>query len=485
MRPRGREIELKLEVGDGAAEAIERLPMLTPEGTKRLHAVYYDTPDRALDRAGLSLRVRRNGESFVQTAKLARGGAALFDRVEREMPVAGEALDLSMLADPDLAIALPPGFDPAALRPAFTVEVERTVWLAALPEGRVELVLDRGTVHAGEASEPVSEAELELIIGSPDALFALAGAVADTTPVRLGVLTKSARGQRLGSGRIGRAVKAGPLELDPAMSIAEAFAAITGACLAHFRLNEPLALDGHADALHQARVALRRLRSALTLFRDVLADDPASPPLRDRLRALSGELGKARNLDVLLERTADGPARDALMPLRAEAYAAVRTALDVLQGRRLPLDLLAWAETGAWRGSEAAAGPIGPFAVQVLDRFRRRIKRRGRRLSHIDDEARHGVRIEAKKLRYATEFFAGLFDDEHARRRRKAFLGSLEALQEKLGALNDIATAREMETELAARGIAVPPVEAGDVRALIDAAAEARHALLDVKRFWR
>ena len=189
--------------------------------------------------------------------------------------------------------------------------------------------------------------------------------------------------------------------------------------------------------------------------------------------------------------------------------------LDGAEWRGLLIDLLAWAEAGPWR---CAAGPEGgpaprdrpaaSFAARVLKRLRRRVKREGRGLAKLDPEARHRVRIEAKKLRYGAEFFGSLFPDRKARKRHKAFVAALADLQDHLGALNDLATAHGLAATLAAHlpeDLAAPPgseerataapalfaagLTAADADArAVDrlAGAEAAHAaLVDLHPFWR
>jgi triphosphatase len=129
---------------------------------------------------------------------------------------------------------------------------------------------------------------------------------------------------------------------------------------------------------------------------------------------------------------------------------------------------------------------------------RKRIRKRGRHLDRLDPEARHRVRIEAKKLRYGAEFFASLYADKKSHKRHKAFVSALSDLQDHLGALNDQATAHSVLASLVispdhppvagetlfAAGLAAGDNEA-DARKLLKAAAEAHRELLDVKPFWR
>jgi CHAD domain-containing protein len=188
-------------------------------------------------------------------------------------------------------------------------------------------------------------------------------------------------------------------------------------------------------------VALRRLRSALSTFKGVVRDDRYDQ-IRAELRWIAAELGHARNLDVLLERVSY---KDAAKPLRAarkKAYAAVQTALASDRARASMLDLSEWTAIGTWSwsaaGTEARAQPIEQFAASALEKHRRRLKRLGRELDEVGDEERHEARIEGKKLRYATEFFASLFRGKKATRRYRAFYDALEELQAHLGDLDAV-----------------------------------------------
>lgn len=482
--PDGLEVELKLEADrqglDAMAAALEARGVRF--ATRTLHARYFDTPDGELRRAGLSLRIRRSGDARVQTLK-AEGAAlgALLARPEWERPVEDDAPVLDD-APEAMRSALPDGAA-QALAPAFSVEVERRVGAVLDEGGGIEVVIDRGVVRAGGREAAVAEVELELTGGTPASLFALARLLAEAAPMRLGMLTKAERGYRLLDGAADRPSKGAPAVIEPGAGVADAFAAIAGACLRQFRWNEDLLLRTQdPDALHQARVALRRLRSALSIFRRVVADNRFDH-LRGELRWLAATLGEARDLDVLIARTGR---LDALGEPRAEAYARVAEALGSVRARTLMLDLAEWLAVGAWRTAPAdpaaVSAPAGAFATATLDRLRRRLKKRGHGLDRLDDEARHDVRIDAKKLRYAAEFFAGLFPGRKRERRARRFIGAMQELQAHLGDLNDIATAPVV---LARLGVAIDPVPERRRSALIDAAAEAYDELMERKRFWR
>ncbi|HEX8417075.1 MAG TPA: CHAD domain-containing protein, partial [Methylobacterium sp.] len=301
--------------------------------------------------------------------------------------------------------------------------------------------------------------------------------------------------------------KAGAVRLEEGASAGDAFKAIAQACLRHLRLNEEVFLHGRdPEALHQIRVALRRLRSAFTLFKGMLAGDPSAAHLRAEIKRVSDPFGQARNLDVFLsvtlpaeiERRPDEPSltalRDSLEAQRLGAYDTVLATLESPAWRSLILDLVAWIETGPWRSESHGKEPAADFAAAILEKARRRIRKRGRHLDRLDPDARHRVRIEAKKLRYGAEFFASLYTDKKLHKRHKAFVSALSDLQDHLGALNDLATAHDVVANLVGAqgsgealfgaGLTAADGDAGAAE-LLKAAAEAHEELLDVKPFWR
>jgi CHAD domain-containing protein len=159
------------------------------------------------------------------------------------------------------------------------------------------------------------------------------------------------------------------------------------------------------------------------------------------------------------------------------------------------LDLVAWSEAGSWREDPqrraAREEPLETFAAEVLARRRRKIRKRGRDLARLDVAAQHRIRIEAKKLRYATEFFASLAATKKARERHRVFLKSLEDLQEHLGRANDLATGERVASRLpeeALAGLAAAPAPPDPARArdtALTAASAAFHDFARAKRFWR
>ena len=480
------EIELKLQLTEAGADAILAAGVLPgrPEPVSQ-QAIYFDTPDRALVGAGLSLRIREAGGRRIQTVKQADGGTAgIFARPEWEMPVT----DDRPVLDDATPLAAVLGDKASALAPAFTVSVTRQSWTFDEGGARIEAVIDRGEITATDRRSPVCECELELISGPPDALFAMARRLHAVAPVKLGVLSKSERGYRL-IGPAPVAVKAEDVALAPGMTAAQAFQRIVLSCLRQFRLNEDLLLATRAaEPLHQARVALRRLRSAFTIFRPMLGASGGT--LREDLRWLAGILGEARDLDVLLPRAPSGPLQDRLRMAREAAHDAVAEALASDRARALMLDLAEWTHGGDWLtasdGQDARDMEAQDFAAAALSRFRRKVKKGGRDLSHLEDEARHDLRKDAKKLRYAADFFAPLFAGDR-KKGRKRFGAALADFQDHLGALNDVASAPMVLERL---GLVDAPgaadlTHAADRAPLLAAAEKTHRALVRAERYWR
>lgn len=482
------EIELKLELTPQTVEALDAAGFWPGEAVvAEQRSVYFDTPDHAIAASGMSLRIRRTGRKRVQTIK-AEGASAggLFRRSEWERSVRS---DVPVIGD-DTPLPAVLGGKIDTVDRLFEVAVQRQRWDVAEGDARIEMVLDRGLVSIGARQSPVSEIELELTAGPPAALFAYARRIDAVAPVRVGVQSKAERGYRL-AGPLPSTFKAEPIDLHDDLTAADAIRRIVGNCVRHYRLNEARLLSGRdAAALHQARVALRRLRSALRIFRPIIAG-AQEESLRAELRWLTAELGTARNLDVLLERSTGSALHARIVVARETAYDRVDNVLRSARARALMLDLTEWVATGDWlNATEATAArdrPVRAFAADALGRLRRRVKRRGRHLARADDETRHTVRKDAKKLRYGAEFFAGLYDTPRERRRHRKFVAALADLQDELGALNDLATAPQILAEL---GLTDEPdsaklLKGGKRKALIAAAAETHGDLIDAKRFWR
>jgi len=451
-----RELELKLEIAPGEVERLLRHPLLAraaplPDQGGHFHAVYYDTEDQSLRRAGLSLRIRLQNGRHIQTVKAAgRSRGVTLDRGEWETPVAGE-LDLDAVRDTPLAPFIADVAERGKIRPAFTVETERAAFELRRDGAVVEIALDRAEASAGDRSMRFAEVEVELKEGPPEVLFAIARDLADAAPLRLAPITKSERGYGLLTGPAVEAIRADKIELPPEASCAEAFQIIARSCLSQIVANEAgLRRTREAEALHQLRVGLRRLRAAMSLFKDMLSGGETNA-VKDELRWVGQTLGPARDLDVLLDSLHgsstsgwdEGQWKE-VEERRSEAYGTLLSALDSPRFMGAILKTAAWVEIGDWLTEEEASSrsarlrPVRDHATTELSRRFRRIRRLAKHIADFNDEGRHELRIRIKKLRYGVEFFGTLFA-RGAKSRRKALLAILERLQDVLGEMNDIA----------------------------------------------
>lgn len=438
-----KEIELKLEVDPAHVEELVADGLLAREHrVERQISTYFDTPKGKLRREGWVLRVRQHGEGRTQTVKRSSDSAGLFDRDEWEMPVQGPQPDLQAIGETPLKELLKPRLF-RHLIPIFRTDIERTMWQLRAGDSTIELSYDAGDIEAGAKSEPINELELELKDGEVVELFGIARKITRQIPARLGVESKSERGFDLAGGELGQPVKATRVALGSDATVAEGFVAIVTACLKHFRLNERvLVKDRHPEALHQLRVAVRRLRSAMWLFRPAV-NDAKYEEMSDRLRQFTRELGAARNIDVILaSMTAGDPARDAVGRDRSRLYGKILRKLDSPSFRVFLLDLLTWTHLGEWRQVKKAGKPLKAFALKRVDRLWSRIECRGDLLASLTADERHKLRIDTKKMRYSLEFLRDLLDGTGKEQRR--FIGCAERIQDELGLLNDLATRQQL-----------------------------------------
>lgn len=510
------EIELKLSISAEDARRLGRLPAIRRSArgrarTQGLHSVYYDTPDFELRRSGVALRLRRDGGRWIQTLKGAgevQGGLHL--RQELDTPVPAQLLNHHALA---AAGASPVLSDPvlrAQLHPVFTTEIRRTSRILQPAAGtEIELCVDSGQVTTGSARAPISEIELELKRGQPQALLDLAHELLDDIDLRLEPASKAQRGYALAAAAPAKPVKAEPPLLHEQMSVSDAFRAVVCACLAHLQANERGLLESDdAEYLHQARVALRRLRSAFNVFSRAFPRAAFEQPFID-LRWLGGNLGPARDWDVFAIETL--PAVLAALPgdaglrallertteLRAAAAAAAREAVAARRYTTTLLSLVALFYRRPWEtlGDEAAAQertrPLREFAAAVLTRRHRKVLKRGRDLAGLNAVALHALRIDIKKARYAAEFFSALYEVGAV----NDFTDALAHLQSLLGGLNDATTVERLCEQIRAMpqgGADALPEAIGLARGWAVATAQAHLELLpaawaafrDVRKFW-
>ncbi|HEY4139228.1 MAG TPA: CYTH and CHAD domain-containing protein [Casimicrobiaceae bacterium] len=473
------ELEIKLRIPRSAIAQLLRHPALARHKSgrarrRKLHSTYFDTANLRLADAGVGVRMRRDGHKWIQTAKGppdAASGGGLTARPEYEWPVGtsprAPPIDTTRLATTPWRRLLLKAAR-SGLEPRFITEFMRTEIPLELPERTTAvLAVDVGAIRAvGSARHlEICEIELELASGNIGQLFRLAAELALDVPLSLEPASKAARGTRLVSGDAAKPLRAENADIERNLAAGEALAAIMRACLRQ--------IEGNADGLlraddpewiHQMRIGTRRLRACLSLMSRLVTSEPLSRLITD-VKWLASALGAARDLDVLaletlpiIRRGSDPTAARAIRSFGAKV--AVRrkrariNAREAVASRRFAGLILcagglaATPEFGAL-GKPAPDPPTGTaareFAAHVLSRRQKKLLHRGEGLPTAPAEARHAARIAAKKLRYATEFFADLFAGKRARRYRK----SLTRLQDVLGVMNDAAVAARLAREIA------------------------------------
>lgn len=377
-----KETEIKLRASRATLAALREHPLLKKRNKSgwqqsELFNQYFDTPERDLAQARVALRLRRDGEQYIQTLK-GRGQsiAGLSERNEWDWPLDKNKLDLKKLTDECWPAELAE-LDKKTLKPIFTTDFVREKAEIAWGRGKakvvIEAALDLGKVTAGKQSEEICELELELREGEPAALLELAAELAATLALMPCDISKAERGYRLFDPTCYSLTLPEP-QLDAAMLLDDAFAALAWQLLGNSqRLAEQYRFNGHWKLLEQWLAQLIDLRALLGSL------GQAAP------RASSRELREA--LDALLEDWRphvqagqdDDSVRQASPEQFAEELSDPRWGLFSLQASRWLLSR-AWTEKRNERGARIGAASIGRWlqrflaeeaAALQLDRYQR------------------------------------------------------------------------------------------------------------------
>ncbi|HOX89624.1 MAG TPA: CHAD domain-containing protein [Burkholderiaceae bacterium] len=495
----GRELELKLGIAAPDLPLLRRrLARLGAARIDELHAIYFDTLDGLLARAGLGLRLRCESGRWVQCLKTA-GEGALSLRGEWEAPArmrAGQPqFDRPAFAATPLADLLA-AHPRARLLPWLEVRVRRESRELDWDGARIELALDLGTLAAGGREAEVRELELEARSGPAHSLVALAMQLAApggrARPLALLPLaeSKAQRGARLRHAQPPAPVPASAAavrgELGPRVAADAALRGVVGRATQILVANLQATLGGDdPETVHQARVAVRRLRAAVRLL-DRKAHFP--PSLAEELRWLGAQLGRVRDAEVLAERCARAwsrPPRSAgaadveawSAHLAARARDARRRLRGQIAGARtagLLLALLAWSEA-----PPQGQARLQRLAARRLDSLLKRIARAASDWAGASAVQRHRVRILVKRLRYGVDLALPAPGAAHWR-------AALRGLQEELGELNDAAVARASLRRLRVPGSLIERVaSAPEERVRIDSAGRDLAQWLALRPPWR
>jgi inorganic triphosphatase YgiF len=455
------EVELKLALVKGSLARARRAIGDVHFDKTDIEDVYFDTPDASLRRRGLVLRLRRDGDRWLQTLKAAGNGHSIVPlRGEWEVALPARkstpALDLERFEITPLRVLLRAGLEADSLVPVFRTRISRQRGTLSRGSSQIEVALDRGELRARvegrKRRQPLAEVELELKSGRPQDLLDVASElVKQGHGVTLvpALRSKAERGYGLAA-RDGmaaaRASARGFAErLRAGMPSAQALREVMRHGLALVVANaDALRGDPASEHVHQARVALRRMRSAIRSFDPYGEDFPAR--LGKGLHWLAQTLGAARDWDVVVEQTmpailSSAPAdeedyRVLRRAARKEQARAIRQAVAAVSSRRyarLLLRIAHWSMEDAAAATDSIAETAAPLLEQAADR----LFKDARSFSRLGQHRRHRVRIHAKRLRYALDLLAPSLPGRGA----ADYIEALAALQDTLGELNDASVA--------------------------------------------
>lgn len=366
------EQELKLHVPAASRPAVQR-EIKQREATRiRLHAMYFDTPERELARARIAIRLRQEGRDWVQTLKMP--GINAITRIELNHPRPGPVLDLSVYAGTEVEAALSAIKGELGLR--YETDVQRLLRKVRTRYGTIELAYDTGILRAGALELPISELEFELVSGRPAAIFAAARGWQQRHGLVLDPRSKSERGdalaqlaQRLADAdaipgedleaRRAQAIAqfwapggAAGVKLREDMTPSQAMARIAAECLDQIARNASVLAEvdtedayraGNSEHVHQLRVGVRRLRSAWKLFDGWIAPIPDS--ILQGVRTHFAAFGANRDQDVLNETVAPALMRAGMPVIPMEAAPPEQDARAIAGGKAFQawlLELLEW-----------------------------------------------------------------------------------------------------------------------------------------------
>lgn len=419
-------------------------PLLTSGATRGITVQdhFFDTAHFALARQGVTLRIRKVRRRIYL--------ALLHDGLIRETPLCSMEPNLSVFGPIWQARfeEMLEGLPLETIATAYTTQNKRQF-------NESTVTLESGFLNVGLQKQAFLELE---VMAEPPLLPDAALALASHFKLRQQPETLAMRAIRLAGGPAPRLRKAG-LGLRGTPSLDDAITEIIQSCLTQFRANWPVFYEGDAvGAIHQMRVSMRRLRSALGLFHRILPI-PTFLTLRNDAKKIATVMGEARNWDVFITSLQTGPMAAfghevgfAALEAQCEAhrqagYQQVDALLKRPETTRFLLDAEAFLARRGWRcdlppeALPRLAEPAQLMAKQALERLHRKLRKRGKKLADLPVAQRHLVRIELKKLRYTADFFGGLFKAEG---RVQQFSRAATDLQEELGKLNDLTTAEDL-----------------------------------------
>ncbi len=447
------EIELKLQLSPKAASKLAKHPLLANIASQRQHLLntYFDTPKLELHERRIAVRFRKKGWQWlctVKSAEPASGGLAM--RSEWETQATPGTFDFSHVDNAEFRDFLEQRI--AQLEPVFTTDFKRQIWHVPFGESLIELAIDRGHIESRGRKSPICEIELELLSGKVEDIFWLTRQLQGDHHLHPAIASKAERGYNLFLDAPLKPFKARPAAINADMTPVEAFRCIALNCLEHFQRNEQgLLTSKDPEFVHQARVALRRLRSAIKLFAPVLPAEFVTT-YGKTWQTLGSALGEARNWDVFLEETLppfmaafpnDKDGKHLRKIAQRKAQSARKSIIGLLATAEYPRLLLEFT-AAVYTVGQTLPIQLEDFACRQTSRHARKARKQASRHPELTPTERHKMRIAFKKLRYTLEFFAPVLPPL----RLKVYMDAVVRLQEQLGLINDHVTAETLIAEV-------------------------------------
>ena len=463
------ELELKFAVPSYQQSVLRKNIDTKTAQQKRLSAYYFDTPNQDLAKKGIALRIRFEDSQWVQTLKTAGDGVA--KRVELNtvlsltgMPdtldVSSLVPDVSLITEPTVVAQLTNIMPLDELAQALTVQyftdVQRTSRQIKKNNSRIEIAYDIGKVGIGHlnsqkpANNPgltqsdIHEIEFELLEGDPSDLIEVAKTWCKKYKLYLSTVTKAQRGSLLlANKQFAEPVKAdlAVLQLHKGISQFAFLQAVVNNCLVQILPNASAIAEGSPDGnlVHQLRVGIRRLRTALKHFK--FAPDYIDPNWLMVLKQTFSLLGEYRDKEILQIKT------QPLLESVGAPHVEWSTAVDIMpidavranDFQILLLELIGFTHLPVPADSPKAKAPV----AKKLEKLFTAIAAASDKFASLDTDSQHGVRKDLKSLRYVSEFAAPLFASQTNGKKGKkatklnAFLQYLEPAQDVLGEYND------------------------------------------------
>ncbi|QXB45915.1 CYTH and CHAD domain-containing protein [Acinetobacter seifertii] len=436
------EVELKFQLPESKKKTVQQYLKKHKAQHIHLQAKYYDTPDRLLAKNGMALRLRKENDLWVQTFKAA--GQSHLHRVEEEVFLGKceqePELNLNLYKDNKAVTNLITealGTEVEKLSLQFETDVQRTYHVFEADDTAIEVCLDDGVVKTATVQSIICEVEFELKQGAVKTLIQFAQQWINRYELWLDVRSKAERGNLLALGKaVSPAVNAKNLSLDKNISAEQALKKIVENCLGQFLPNMAAIADNVAEAehIHQARVSLRRLRSALHHFSGW--SDDLNPAWEEQIAALFRKLGNTRDVDAIrteiLPMIVQHGSPELLLPISEEPLKDLATLFKSAETVKLVLALLAFAYS-----EEDSQSTKGKFKKQIeksLDKLHHQVVSHAKDFNELEVTEQHKIRKKAKQLRYCIEFISSLYPSKNVQQ----FLKKLQPVQNTLGLYNDL-----------------------------------------------